>query len=1174
EGGAYAAACAFQDAFSQYLSHKHPDRIYCFAWSMWDETGMSRGSPAKKLFRASGYHIIPPDAGAHSLLAGMACPGVLLVGLDGGSRHLRRHIETNPYETDGLLACFAGDGKHTQKLHGLVVRDRFGVQSRCDFFPVREMPLTDTGIPDREKLVSLARAGQHGAGEQVAPRTETERLIAGIWQEVLGISRMGVYDDFFKSGGHSLLATQVISRIEETFHTAFSIQSLFKAPTIAALAEMLAKHETGPEQVEPLVELHAKLDKMSPDEIEAMLLMKEDALCRETEQALDEHPAVGKTLVLPTENEFTAYFTRATKKQVELWPSIAEFFVYDEVLYHTMSTHAFRNRCYSSAFQQVLKGKKVVEIGPGSEVILSRLALEAGAEKIYAIELLEETCRQARNTIKSLGLEERIILIHGDALQTELPEKVDYCISEIVGGIGGSEGAARIINDAKRFLHDGRCMIPRRSLTKIAAITLPQSDFDYSFTETAGHYVEKIFAQTGCKFDLRLCVKNLPRQNIISTADVFEDLDYSGESPLETVHEIVLTFEKEALFNGFLVWLQLYTDQRRMMDILEEPDSWLPVFFPVFEPGIAVSKGDAVRAAVSRKLCENGVNPDYLVEGRIIHKNGGEVKFRCEAPHLNRIYKGSPFYARLFAGDAVPIQSDTSPSPAALRAWLNSRGCAVPSHFSELKSSFLAADGTIDRQALSVPDAAAERTFFQKKKRLLALLREEKGIAVSKAEAEAETITPLKRTGDLPLSFAQQRLWVIEQLAPGNPAYNGTEAMRLIGSLKTAALERVFNEILRRHEVLRTGFSIVNGKAVQVVVPNITLRLPIVDLQHLPAAEQPAKVLRLAREEAQRPFDLAKAPLLRATLLLLAPQEHVLLISMHHIVTDGWSTGVIIREITALYEAYAAGAPSPLPELPVQYADFAVWQRGLLNGERLKAQRIYWKRQLAELPELNLPSARPRPPRPSFRGARHTLRLSAPLTAALHELSLQSEATLFMTLLAGFAVLLCRYSNQEDVAIGIPIANRCRKEIEPLIGFFVNSLVLRADLSENPAFRELLARIRETTINAYANQDFPFEALVEELQPERNLGQNPLVQVAFALQNVPLPTLKLRELRISPLEFDRGTVRLDLEFQLWEAEGELKGYIDYSTDLFDAGTVARMAEHFRNLLEGAAADPD
>ncbi|MCP4697852.1 MAG: hypothetical protein GY862_13520, partial [Gammaproteobacteria bacterium] len=887
----------------------------------------------------------------------------------------------------------------------------------------------DTGIADRDKLAAMVR--RHGSGGRVPPRTGAERMLANIWQEVLGIPQTGVYDDFFESGGHSLLATQVISRIEETFQTAFSIQDLFKAPTVAALAEVLAERETAPGQAETLAGLQAKLDKMSADEIEAMLLAKKapvsvsenagtDALCREIEQTLAEHPAIGETLVLPAEGgpaelaelaklakrEFTAYFTRATKKQVELWPSIAEFFVYDEVVYRSMSTHAYRNQCYSSAFKKVLKGKKVVEIGSDPELILSRLALEAGAEKIYAIKLLEKTCRQARKTIKSLGLDERIILIHGDALQTELPEKADYCISEIAGGIGGSEGAARIINDAKRFLHDGRCMIPRRSLTKIAAITFPESEFDYSFAEIAGHYVEKIFAQTGYKFDLRLCVKNLPRQNIISTADTFEDLDYSGESPLESVREIVLTFEKDALFNGFLAWLQLYTDQRHMMDILEQPDSWLPIYFPVFKSGMAVSRGDTVRAAVSIRLCENGVNPDYLVEGRIIHKNGGEAKFRCEAPHINRTYKGSPFYARLFAGDAVPMQSDTSPS--ALRAWLNSRGCAVPSHFSELKSSFLAADGTIDRQALSAPDTAAERTLSQKKKRLLALLLEEKSLSVSKAE----TIPPAKRTGDLALSFAQQRLWFIEQMAPGNPAYNSFDARRLSGSLKTAVLERAFNEIVRRHETLRTGFAAVNGKAAQVIVPDLTLRLAAADLRHLPADEQSAEVQRRAAEEALRPFDLAKAPLLRVTLLRLASEEHMLLIVIHHIVSDGWSVGVLIREFGALYEAYARGASSPLPELPVQYTDFAIWQKEWLSGKKLKTQRDYWKRQLAELPPLNLPTDRTRPPLQSFRGARLPFRLSGQLTAALNELSRQSGATLFMTLLAGFAVLLSRYSNQ------------------------------------------------------------------------------------------------------------------------------------------------------------------
>ncbi|MCP4701299.1 MAG: amino acid adenylation domain-containing protein, partial [Gammaproteobacteria bacterium] len=626
-----------------------------------------------------------------SFLAGMVHPGAqLMVGLNGGNRRLRRHMEMTPYETDGLLACFAGEDD--QKLRKLAVRDRFGVQTCCDFFPVQEMPLTDTGIADRDKLAVMIR--RHGSGGQVPPRTGAERMLANIWQEVLGIPQVGVYDDFFESGGHSLLATQVILRIEETFQATFSIQELFKAPTVAALAEALAKHEAVPGQA-------------------------------------------------------------------------------------------------------------------------------------------------------------------------------------------------------------GKCL----------------------------------------------------------------------------------------------------------------------------------------------------------------------------------------------------------------------------------------------------------------------------------GASKANMITPVKRSGDLPLSFGQERMWFVEQLAPGNPAYNIPDAVRFTGSLKPAVLERVFQEILRRHEVLRTAFTMADGKTVQVIAADAALRLPITDLQRLPAGKQSAEVLRLAREEALRPFDLRKAPLLRVALLRLALEEYVLLATMHHIVSDGWSLGVFRREMTALYQAYASGAPSPLPELPVQYADFTVRQRK--SERRLETQRSYWIQQLAKLPPLNLPTDRTHPPVQSFRGARHAFKFSRRLTAALNELSRQSGASLFMTLLAGFAVLLSRYSNQDDVAIGSPIACRNHKEIEALIGFFVNTLVFRVDLSENPDFRKLLGRVRKLAFDAYANQDLPFEQLVEELHPQRDLTRNPLVQAVFAFQNTPAPPrLLLRGLRISPLELDNETVRLDLEVHLWEIEGELRGHIDYCTDLFDAGTVARMAEHFRNLLEGAAADPE
>ena len=328
-------------------------------------------------------------------------------------------------------------------------------------------------------------------------------------------------------------------------------------------------------------------------------------------------------------------------------------------------------------------------------------------------------------------------------------------------------------------------------------------------------------------------------------------------------------------------------------------------------------------------------------------------------------------------------------------------------------------------------------------------------------------LLPVERFGEMLVSFAQARLWFLEQLEPGSSAYNIPAAVRLTGSLDVAVLEQNLNEIVQRHEVLRTTFGMVSGEPRQVIAPALALTLRWVDLRDLPEAQQEIQVDRLATEEAQQPFDLAKGPLLRATLLHLGEAEHVLLLTMHHIVSDGWSMGVLIRELAALYQAFSTGKPSPLPQLPIQYADFAHWQRQWLQGEVLAAQLSYWQQQLTGAPALlELPTDRPRSAIQTFRGATQFLALPEPLTQKLKTLSQRSGVTLFMTLLAAFQTLLYRYTGQEDICIGSPIANRNRSETEELIGFFVNTLVLRTDMSENPSFQELLGRVREVTLGA------------------------------------------------------------------------------------------------------------
>ncbi|HSE19640.1 MAG TPA: amino acid adenylation domain-containing protein [Pyrinomonadaceae bacterium] len=452
----------------------------------------------------------------------------------------------------------------------------------------------------------------------------------------------------------------------------------------------------------------------------------------------------------------------------------------------------------------------------------------------------------------------------------------------------------------------------------------------------------------------------------------------------------------------------------------------------------------------------------------------------------------------------------------------------------------------------------------EKKRAILEALLREQGIA----QAKDERIPRRTESGPAALSFAQQRLWFLYQLEPESSLYNIHVAVSVSGPLNTQVLQRCIGEIVRRHEALRTTFAVIDDHPVQIINEPGTFKLPVHD-------EHSSKVSAWSEAEAHRLFDLTKGPLLRANLLRLSETEHVLLLTMHHIVSDAWSMGVFVRELAALYEAYLAGRPSPLPELPIQYADFADWQKGWLQGERLEEQLSYWRTQLAGAPPLlDLPTDRPRPLVQSDSGAYEALLLSESLTRSLNELSRREDATLFMTLLAGLSVLLYRYSGQHDVLTGTPIANRNRTETESLIGFFVNTLVLRTRLSDEMTFRELLRQVRETALEAYAHQDLPFEKLVGELQPERTLSHAPLFQVMLDLQNAPLGDLELQGLRLTQLPFDSRTAKFDLTLTVFESHGRLTGGLEYNTDLFDAVTVRRMVQQLERLLEAAVENPD
>jgi amino acid adenylation domain-containing protein/non-ribosomal peptide synthase protein (TIGR01720 family) len=580
--------------------------------------------------------------------------------------------------------------------------------------------------------------------------------------------------------------------------------------------------------------------------------------------------------------------------------------------------------------------------------------------------------------------------------------------------------------------------------------------------------------------------------------------------------------------------------------------------------------------------------------------------------------------------------ADGAPDAAELRAFLAARlpDYMVPSAFVTLASIPLTSNGKVDRRALPAPDARAglaERVaprdaveealasiwsevlgvaelgvndgFFELgghslvATRVLARVRSSLGVDLPfRTMFEAPTIAALAervrakqgdgapaaaddaiarvpRTGALPLSFAQERLWFLHQLEPDSAAYNVPEVVRLEGALDAGALAAALAEVVRRHEVLRTVYPTIEGRA-RALVRDFALDLPVTDLSGLPPAGREAAMKLAVSEEASRPFRLAEGPLVRARLLRLHAEEHVLLYTTHHIVSDAWSVRVLLDEVGALYGARRAGAPSPLAQLPIQYADYAAWQRGRATEAALAEQLAYWRATLEGLKPLELPADRPRPPEQTFSGARVSFRVGRAVTARLEELAKRESATLFMALAAAFQLLLARHSGQDDVAIGTPVENRGRVEAEGLIGLFLNTLVLRTDLSGAPTFRELLGRARDAALGAFAHRDLPFERLVDALAPERDMSRTPLFQVMFILQPGGEAGAALQGLRLSRVSSDDVTAKFDLTLAMGEAEGGLVGAFELNTDLFDVATIERLRDSFLSILETIAADPE
>src|SRR6185369_13868260 len=443
-----------------------------------------------------------------------------------------------------------------------------------------------------------------------------------------------------------------------------------------------------------------------------------------------------------------------------------------------------------------------------------------------------------------------------------------------------------------------------------------------------------------------------------------------------------------------------------------------------------------------------------------------------------------------------------------------------------------------------------------------------------------------RNNGYLPLSFAQERVWFLDQLTEDNISYCIPRALRIKGTFNAEILERSFTELVRRHEILRTGFPDIDGRPVQIIYPPQPFKVTVIDLKDIDGDKQ-LEVQRIILAEGQKSFDLGQPPLLRVTLLRIEEHEHVLVLTEHHLVHDGWTQGVLLGEFLTLYAALEAGKISPLPDLPVQYADFAVWQRSCWQGELVEAQLSYWKNQLAGAPALlEMPTDRPRPPVQSFRGAEQRMHISSELAESLRALSRQESATLFMTMLAAFKVLLSRYAGQDDIVVGTGIANRRCLEIEGMLGMIINTVVMRTDLSGDITFREVLKRVRKVCLEAYAHQDMPFEKLVEELHPQRSLSYMPLFQVMFGFLDTPMRNIELPGLDLELMYAHNRSAKFDLnlvfilhaEQRIGLVDGpvsnEITGLFEYNTDIFNDDTISRMIGHYQTLLKSVVTNPE
>lgn len=940
------------------------------------------------------------------------------------------------------------------------------------FVLLDRMPINPNGKIDRRALPVPDQSRPALEKAYVPPTTAVEKYLVNLWQAVLGLDRIGLYDDFFELGGDSLKAAVLMNRLQEELGGIAHVRALFMAPTVADLAMYMAEYY--PQAVE-------KIRQQYFPEVEASAQDSTERKPLAMAVASGVTESQGIALVTPEKidlirNIIKPLSPRAQSVVKTLRPEKNPPAVF------ILSPP----RSGSTLLRTMLAGNPALFSPPELDLLSFNTLAERRQAFSGKYSFWLEGVERAVMELRSVDADQARAIMKGFE-DGELPTKEFYAEFQ--------KWIAATLPGRQRLLVD---KTPVYSLD-LEILKRAESDFERPYyIHLVRHPFASIYSFIEAKLD-----------------GVFFRYDHPFSQ--RELAELVWIISHQ----NILDFLAGISDDRQMRITFEEM---------VQIPGEAMER-----------VCEFLSIPFDV--GMLKPYEG------------DRMTSGVRPGAQMVGDFKFYLRKDIDPKAA--DRW---------------KKFFV--DDTLSEQGWQIAKALG---YEKPESEAIAPGAAQPAGATTRPPAEMTEIVPIPRDSDLPLSYAQQRLWFLDQWEPASPYYNVPAAVRLHGRLNHQAMQQTLNEIVRRHEVLRTRFTQVDGRPKLVIgaVEQANMPTRVIDLQQIPEFEREQEAVRLAMEEARRPFDLSSGSLIRGILIQLDKEEHLVALTMHHIVSDGWSAGVIIREIAALYSAFVEGKPSPLPDLRIQYVDFAAWQRKWFEGAVLEAQLDYWKKKLDNIPGLlELPTDRPRPAVQTLRGARRNFELPTQLFDEIKKIGQKEGTTLYMTLLAAFQALLARYSGQEDICVGTPIANRQRAEIEGLIGFFVNTLVMRANLSGGPSFRKLLAQVKQSAIEAYAAQDVPFERLVDELQPERDQSHTPLFQVMFTVQESSIQSLKLPGLTLTPVQLDTGSAKFDLILTMVDRGDVLKGVLEYNTDLFDLTTIDRMIGHYRVLLEGITKNLD